>query len=132
MEIVQFAAAAGGGAEAFEERVVGILAFSRQWMDRHALRPGNCAVIDVRGESMEPTLWDGASILFNRSQDEWRPGDIFVIRIPDQGLVVKRAGEDEAGDRQLVSDHPAWEPVPYPDDAEIIGQVVWTAWTLIG
>ena len=132
IEIAQYAAAAGGGAEEAEERIVGTLAFCRQWIDRHALRPGSCAVIDVRGESMEPTLWNGASILFDRSRGEWRPGDIFVIRIPDQGLVVKRAGENEAGNRQLLSDHPAWEPAPYPDDAEIIGQVVWTARTLIG
>ena len=132
VEIAQYAAAAGGGAEEAEERIIGTLAFCRQWMDRHALRPGNCAVIDLRGESMEPTLWNGASILFDRSRGEWRPGDIFVIRIPDQGLVAKRAGEDEAGNWQLLSDHPAWEPAPYPDDAEIIGQVVWTARTLIG
>ena len=105
VEIVQYSAAAGGGAEEAEERVVGMLAFCRQWMDRHALRPGNCAVIDVRGESMEPTLWDGASILFNRSRDEWRPGDIFVIRIPNQGLVVKRAGEDDEGNWLLLSDN---------------------------
>ena len=132
VEVVQYSAAAGGGAEEAEERIVGTLAFCRQWIDRHALRPGSCAVIDVRGESMEPTLWNGASILFDRSRGEWRPGDIFVIRIPDQGLVAKRAGEDEAGNWQLLSDHPAWEPEPYPDDAEIIGQVVWTARTLIG
>ena len=131
VEIVQFAAAAGGGAEAFEERVVGTLAFCRQWMDRYGLRPLNCVVIDIHGESMEPTLWDGATILLDRSRAEWRPGDIFVVRATD-GVVVKRAGEDEAGNRQLLSDHPAWESVPYPDDAEIIGRVVWTARTLIG
>ncbi len=130
VEIVQFAAAAGGGAEAFEERVVGTLAFCRQWMDRYGLRPLNCVVIDIHGESMEPTLWDGASILIDRTRAAWRPGDIFVVRATD-GVVVKRAGEDEAGYRQLLSDHPAWESVPYPDDAEIIGQVVWMARTLI-
>ena len=130
VEIVQYSAAAGGGAEAFEERVVGTLAFCRQWMDRYGLRPLDCVVIDVHGESMEPTLWDGATILLDRSRAEWRPGDIFVVRATD-GVVVKRAGEDEAGNRQLLSDHPAWESVPYPDDADILGQVVWTARTLI-
>ena len=130
VEVVQFEAAAGGGAEAMEERIIGTLAFCRQWMDRHALTPMHCAVIDVRGDSMEPTLWDGASILLDRARSEWRPGCIYVIRTSD-GVVVKRAGEDEAGNWQFLSDHPAWEPTPYPDDAEIIGQVVWTARTLI-
>ena len=42
---------------------------------------------------------------------------------------VKRAGKDSAGLWRLESDHPAWEPVPWPDDAEVIGEVRWAART---
>ncbi len=131
IDIVEYEAAAGGGAEATEEQVVGTLTFRRNWLDRHGLDATQCTVIAVRGESMEPTLWEGASILVNRGQTEWRRGRIFVFRTSD-GLVVKRAGEDEAGERVLVSDNPAHRMTPCPDDAEIIGQVAWTARTLIG
>ena len=133
VEVVQFAAAAGGGAEAFEERQIGTLAFCRGWMDRHGLRTLDCAVINVRGDSMEPTLWDGASILLDKSRSDWQPGNIFVVRTPD-GVVVKRASEDEAGNQLMVSDSasPDWPDLPLPDNAEIIGRVVWTARTLIG
>ena len=131
IDIVEYEAAAGGGAEATEEQVVGTLTFRRNWLDRHGLDATQCTVIAVRGGSMEPTLWEGASILVNRGRTEWRRGRIFVFRTPD-GLVVKRAGEDEAGERVLVSDNPEHRMTPCPDDAEIIGQVAWTARTLLG
>ena len=46
------------------------------------------------------------------------------------GLVVKRAGQNEAGNWQMVSDHPRWEATPWPDDTEIIGEVRWIGVTL--
>ena len=33
---------------------------------------------------------------------------------------------------QALSDNPAWDDVAWPDEAEIIGRVVWTAKTLVG
>ena len=127
--VVEVFAAAGVGADVDDERVVGHLWFRRNWLDRHGLDPKRCTVIRARGESMEPTVWDGSSVLVDRSRTEWRPNRIFVLRTPD-GPVIKRAGLDAAGDRVFLSDHPAWDPVPAPDDAEVIGQVVWTARTL--
>ena len=47
------------------------------------------------------------------------------------GLVVKRAGRDGAGAWLLLSDHPSWAPVPWPAEAETVGQVVWAARTLV-
>jgi len=62
---------------------------------------------------------------------DWRRDSIYVVRT-GEGLVVKRAGEDEAGRQLMVSDHPAWEDAPLPADAEVIGEVVWMARTLAG
>ena len=50
--------------------------------------------------------------------------------ITDDGLVVKRLGKDDNGDWQVVSDHPAWKPVAWKADFQIIGQVRWMAQTL--
>ena len=41
----------------------------------------------------------------------------------DDGLIVKRAAFDRDGQRVMVSDHPAREDVPYPNDADPIGEV---------
>ncbi|MCY3820473.1 MAG: S24 family peptidase [Gammaproteobacteria bacterium] len=130
VEIREVDAAAGGGAVNLDDTSVkGHLAFQRAWLDRHALDATQCVVIEVRGESMEPTLPDGCSILVDRAQRRWRRGRIFVV-LTDDGLIVKRADEDETGERLLASDHTAWASVVFPDDADILGEVAWTARTL--
>lgn len=130
VDVVELAAAAGGGAEAASEEVVGRLWFRRDWLDRRGLDPARCAVIGVTGESMEPSLPDGCSILVDRARTRRRRGRVYVIRTED-GLIAKRAGKDDGGGWLLESDHPAWEPVPWPDDAEVVGEVVWAARSLI-
>ena len=131
VEVVEVAAAAGGGAEVYDETVVGRLWFRDDWLDRRAIDPAQCNVISVRGESMEPTLPDGCSILVDRSQGRRRRrvGRIFVMRTED-GLVVKRVGRDEEGNWRIESEHPAWPPVPWSDTTEIIGEVLWYGVTL--
>ena len=121
-------AAAGGGAVALDEAPEkGRVFFRRDWLDRHGIDTTQCVVIGVRGESMEPTLPDGCSILVDRSRTRRRDGGIFVIDTED-GLIVKRLGK--TGRRWLlVSDHPAWEPAPWPREAEVIGEVRWASRT---
>ena len=131
VEVVEVAAAAGGGAEVYDETVVGRLWFRNDWLDRHAIDPTQCNVISVRGNSMEPTLPNGCSVLVDRSQRrrQRRAGRIFVMRTED-GLVVKRVGRDEEGNWRIESDNEDWEPVPWANDTEIIGEVRWAARTL--
>ena len=130
VDVNELAAAAGGGAEVYDETVVGRLWFRRDWLNRHGIDPKQCNVISVRGESMEPTLPDGCSILVDRSQNGTRRRDrhIFVMQTRD-GLVVKRVEKDTEGRWQIVSDNPGWETVPWSDDTDIIGEVRWSAVT---
>ena len=124
----ELAAAAGGGAMELEEKVVGFVSFQRSWLDRHGLDPTQCTVINVSGESMEPTLPEGSKILVDYSQLRQRQGRIYVVRT-SEGLVVKRAEKDGKGLWMLASDHPKWDPVPW-GDSEIIGEVKWMGKTL--
>ena len=84
----------------------------------------------VKGESMAPTLVAGSSVLIDRSRTRRRDGQIFVVRTAE-GMVVKRAPKSNDDGWQLLSDHPAWEPVAFPEDAVILGRVVWTARALV-
>ena len=78
---------------------------------------------------MEPILPDGCSILLDKTRVDLRAELIYAVTTSD-GLVVKRAGKDDAGDWMLRSDHPAWDDVPWSDDAETIGEVRWAGWSL--
>ncbi len=131
--VSEIASAAGGGAVVDHERVTGRVKFRRRWLTRHGLRAEQCRIIHVLGESMEPTLVDGCSILVNHASRRRRVGRIFVVRT-DDGLIVKRAARDEAGAWRLVSDNPnkqAWPTRPWPADAVVIGEVRWAARTFL-
>jgi len=96
VDVVEFAAAAGGGTEIDSERVRGLAWFSRSWLDRLGLDATKCAIIRVRGESMEPALPDGCSIMFDRSRQDRREHGIYVVRT-NGGLIVKRAVKSGRG-----------------------------------
>ena len=119
-------AAAGGGALDLDETVKSYAYFRHEWLSRQGLVADCCSIIGVMGESMEPTLPEGCVILLDRNRKQRREGRIFVLRT-GEGLVVKRAGKGAGGGWQLVSDHPRWPNVPWPDDATIIGEVRWMA-----
>ena len=103
--VSELASAAGDGAVVEQERVTGRVKFRRTWLARHGLVARDCRVIQVSGESMEPTLVDGCSILVNLAARRRRTGRIFVIRAAD-GLVVKRADKHPSGAWRIVSDNP--------------------------
>ena len=130
VDVVELEAATGSDSDVASEEVAGHVWFGREWLDMHGLHPRHCAVIRVRGESMEPTLPDGCSILVDRSRAGWRLEGIYVLRTR-HGLVVNRAGFAEDGSRLLLSDHPGWAPLPWPEDAELVGEVCWVSRALL-
>ena len=117
-----------GGVPFDDSARVGCLAIDRTWLDRHRLDAAQCAIVRMRGESMEPTLNDGSTILINRSQRRRRLGRLFAVRT-DDGLVVRRLRKGPGGDWLLVGDRPDREPRSWPASAEILGQVRWATRT---
>ena len=118
------------GARLDDSTRAGCMAFRQSWLDRHRLDAARCAVVHVHGESMAPTLGDGSTILINRAQRRRRAGAIFLVYGAGR-LFVARAGKDAAGSWLLVGDGRSAEPRPWPDGAEILGQVRWgtRTWT---
>ena len=130
VDVVELAFVDGGEAEALTEEVTGQLWFRQAWLNEYGLDASRCAVIGVKGDSMEPTLMEGAKILIDRMRSDWRAGDIFAIHAPN-GLLVRRAGADTDGKALMLSDNPSWETEAWPDEAQILGRVIWTAKTLV-
>ena len=122
----------GAEASVDNDGVRTMLQFSVRWLKERGLRPSSCRIIRVRGESMEPTLPDGAIILVDLATEHPKSGRIFVIRTGD-GLTVKRLAKNTRVGWLLESDHPQrslWPTQPWPEDAEIVGEVRWVGRSL--
>ena len=120
--------AAGAGANLAEEYVADYVPFRDDWLRSHGLNVKHCRVIEVTGDSMEPTLEHRAVILVDFQRTVRRRNKIFAMRT-DDGPIVKRLQRTEDG-WQLVSDNKAYKQVPWPRDAVVLGQVMWTGRTL--
>ncbi|MCY1671401.1 S24 family peptidase [Novosphingobium sp. SL115] len=117
-------ASAGPGTIPAEEIPSGRLRFSNRWLKAQGLVPTMLSVIEVEGDSMEPTLRDGDEILVDGTPRPLRAG-IHVIRLDDV-LLVKRLETGPGGTLRVISDNAAYPGLERPmQDVEIIGRVVW-------
>lgn len=90
--------------------------------------PSNAKIIEVQGDSMEPTLRPGDRVMIDTSDKRPSPPGIFAIW-DGIGVVVKRIepilGNDD-GALRVISDNSHHSVYECPlCDAQIIGRVVW-------
>ncbi|MBX9885629.1 MAG: S24 family peptidase, partial [Novosphingobium sp.] len=117
-------ASAGPGTMAQDAAPVDRLRFSGRWLRQQGLELAMLSVIEVEGDSMEPSLRDGDEILVDRSPRALRSG-LHVIRLDDV-LLVKRLEPGPAGTLQIISDNPAYPRMERARaDVAVIGRVVW-------
>ena len=105
------------------------VAFHSDWFAKHKLDFEHCVIVEVRDASMEPTIAEHSIVLIDRSRCRRRIGNIYAIRI-NNNIVVRRLDKNK-DQWHLVSDHPKWKSEPFPDSAEIIGEIKWTAKTFV-
>lgn len=103
--------------------------FRRDWLRRHGLDPARCLIVTVQSDSMERTLPPGCSVLINRDRRKREVGRIYALRLENE-IVVGRADRDKQGRWLLESERPDGKPVPWPNDAEVVGEVQWMARSL--
>lgn len=117
-------ASAGPGTLPAEEIPSGRLRFSNRWLKAQGLEPAMLSVIEVEGDSMEPTLRDGDEILVDRTPRPLRAG-IHVIRLDDV-LLVKRLESGPGGMVRIISDNAAYPRLERSvEEVELVGRVVW-------
>lgn len=128
--LLNIEAAAGVGAENGDEHVIDRipvpLAFAKSWG-----RPlSKVEALHVKGDSMEPTIQNGAYVFIDRSEQNPIEGRIYAFLTAD-GLKLKRLQSGMDGSTLLVSDnHAVYQPERFSlgDLAalKVIGRVFWT------
>ncbi|MFQ2079274.1 S24 family peptidase [Aeromonas veronii] len=123
------AVSAGHGAFNDDHSVKRRLAFRRKWLKYRQLNPDNLVVVFAKGDSMEPTIHSGDSILVDISRNQIQDGGLFVLRLGDE-LYAKRLQKRVDGGVNIISDNKTgYETLAVmPNELEslsIIGKVVW-------
>ncbi|MBY0354950.1 MAG: hypothetical protein K2Q12_04385 [Rickettsiales bacterium] len=122
------AASAGHGRLIQQENIKYHLCFQRSWLSRVTNAPsGELAIIHVEGDSMEPTLSDGDTVLVDLTESYPRTDGIFVIGYEDH-LMAKRLRIDPVRQKlAIISDNPLYSAVEdiAPQALHVIGKVIW-------
>lgn len=120
---------AGHGTVAEDQAPYGSLAFRRDWLRQLGVSALDAWIINADGDSMEPTIRAGDSLLIDLSDNARKPRDgIFIIRSGEL-LQVKRLQWRPGGRVAVTSDNPAYKPfeIKAQQDPEtaVVGRVVW-------
>lgn len=127
---------ASAGHGTFSDGVVSTdesLAFRRDWIENKGLYADNLVALKTFGDSMAPTIPDSATILVDKSRNQAKDGNIYVIRIDDE-LYVKRLQKTPNG-LLLISDNNIYRPLEInlknpSNDIQIYGQVIHLSYDL--
>ena len=118
----------GHGALNGDAKVKRQLAFRSKWLRYRKLNPKDLAVVFAKGDSMEPTINSGNSILVDLSDKQLHDGSIYVLRVGDN-LFAKRLQQRFDGSVELLSDNKEYPAqivkTDEIDQLSIIGKVVW-------
>jgi phage repressor protein C with HTH and peptisase S24 domain len=110
------------------EEALQFIAFQASWLRARNINPTFCRVLTARGDSMEPTIRDGDTLLIDTSIDRAKDNTLYVI-VFDGLVFVKRIHKRMSGAILLISDNPL-----YPDEEvrpeevpglHIAGRVIW-------
>lgn len=122
------AVAAGHGMVVTDEEPTRQLAFRKRWLNYRGLQEKALVVVYAKGDSMEPTIEDGNSILVDMTQTTPSDGGIYVLRNEGQ-LIVKRTQHLLGQGILLISDNKSYKEQVIPangsSDLQVLGKVVW-------
>lgn len=126
------AVSAGPGALVGEEQRALPFRFDARFLAGLGVRRDAASLIDVKGDSMQPTLIDGDTILVDHARRSIAPrGGVYAIRL-DGMLSVKRL-RAIGREVEVASDNRDYATVVRAAEVvEVIGRVVWIGRSLAG
>lgn len=121
---------AGGGYYVDREEIIGNWPFPAQYLQQMRLSAKTLSMVEVSGDSMQPTLWDGDRVMIDHGATNPAQPGVYAIW-DSNATVVKRVEKVPASDPVmlvLISDHKNHNQYTVLAEAvNIIGRVVWFA-----
>lgn len=118
---------AGTGSFDVEESVEDYLSFQTKWLSAKG-SAANMVAMEVFGQSMEPVIREGDTVLIDQSQKNIIAGAIYAVGVDDT-ILIKRL-EKHPNKLVLCSDNKAYDPIflaaDQMDTVRIIGKVIWS------
>ena len=105
-------------------------AFRADYVKRKGWSPSTHLTLRASGQSMEPTIQDGAPVVIAMNETVIKSGRIYALRLNlDEEPILKRIDRLPGGKIRIRSDNPdpryfAFEA--FENEVEIIGRAVWT------
>ncbi len=118
---------AGNGSFECDENITDYLSFQTKWLaSKGSAR--NMVAMEVFGQSMEPVIKEGDTVLIDQSQKNILAGAIYAVGVEDT-ILVKRV-EKHPNKLVLCSDNKDYEPIylkkEEADRVRIVGKVIWS------
>jgi len=117
---------AGGGSFEVGSEIEGYYAFRKDWLTTKG-NINKMVLMDIFGNSMEPEMKDGDTILIDESQKDILAGAIYAVGVDDT-IMVKRL-EKHPNKLVLLSDNRDYSPIYLQGDeinsVRMIGKVIW-------
>lgn len=114
--------------------VLAKLAFTRYSLRKKGLEPANLSAVRVSGDSMEPLLSDGDTIMLDHSRNALEGEGVYVILLDDH-LYAKRLQRQFDGSVSIISQNKEYQAMTVPkdrlDELQIIGRAVWSGGWMI-
>lgn len=118
---------AGTGSFECQDNITDYLSFQTKWLSQKGSANAMVAM-EVFGQSMEPVIREGDTVLIDQSQTRIIAGAIFAVGVDDT-ILVKRL-EKHPNRLVLCSDNKDYEPIYLNyedmDTIRVIGKVIWS------
>lgn len=128
ISMLDLVASAGAGYENEQPAELRRLPFSKSLLAALGVKPANARFWTVYGDSMLPTIPDGAIVLVDISVNEVRGDGVYIVIVGNH-LRIKRIGRGWDGKIELISDnerYPNETLAPHEAQAlRVAGRVVW-------
>jgi phage repressor protein C with HTH and peptisase S24 domain len=126
--IPKVAAKAGaGGSLETGDGTESLYSFRKDWLNKLNIHAAQAVLLEVVGDSMEPLMREGDTIMVDKGDTEIVDGKIYVLTLGDE-LKVKIVQKGVSG-YFLCSENPRYKPIPVTgpdlDQFKVHGRVRW-------